>query len=299
MVGPNLRFLTRLINEVDAIDDTVELMTQAVALCSPTDVIMLLDSHYQEPIPSLLSHSLVITRRKPRPNDKRKNHTVQDLMEHRIHSPLTLRLLLASYSEGRVVELRKLCDLFTGGSMLSVPRGWAFESLGHHHIWTRGNDHLPLVPMTFEDGYLRNGVAIPHNLQVGSRVIQTFTVSTGVQNTSSLDAYYIPTEGNNPTFDSFLHTSTHMIGFQMTVGREHSLNAIGLNRLIDRARPDAEYQFVFVIPEGQDIEVPSPTPTRSPFKHFDYFTLEISCGESFLGNAAPFFFFLSNMFLRL
>lgn len=218
-------------------------------------------------------------------------------MEHRIYSPLTLRLLMASLSQGRLDELRILCDLFTAGTFFSVPRGWAFESLAHHHIFTQGNNPLVLVPMISNLKTLTKGAASPKNVLIGTRAIE-ISAPTDAWNTSSLTKYYIPTEGNHPTFDSFIHTADHIVGFQMTVGRRRTLSPIGLQRLVDRAHPGAERWFVFVIPKGQDITIPKSLTEKGLVNSFKYFTHEISCAPIFLGMCFPFFLFLSNRFLR-
>jgi hypothetical protein len=86
--------------------------------------------------------------------------------------------------------------------------------------------------------------------------------SSDTKSTVEVDQYYIPEESNNPTFDAFLHynegSDKRAIGYQMTIGRDHSFKQVGLGKLRDRARAFQKPMgrsfpaifFVFVIPKG-------------------------------------------------
>ncbi|KAJ7781889.1 hypothetical protein DFH07DRAFT_764900 [Mycena maculata] len=140
-------------------------------------------------------------------------------MCHWIRSPLILCLVVQMARAAKITKLRSMYSLFSSSSSLSVSRGWALEVLAHELI--SGMTEIVLSPVSQENGHLQQTVTgTPISVPIGSRTIKIYTSGSRPDTTISPDAYYVPAEGNNPTFDAFIPGEAS-IAFQMFISRKH------------------------------------------------------------------------------
>jgi len=199
---------------------------------------------------------------------------------HKIRTPLVLRLVLKAYQINRVSQLRQMNDLFSATALLAVSRGWVFETLCHEFICNVSS--LELQPMRREGTSLIRESTSPSKVPIGDRSIEIYTLGSKTTTTVSPVHYYIPAESNNATFDSFLHgRGDHSLGFQMFIGRGHSLKKKGMTNLRKRLKayePTRDWKqnkigFVFVVPQGYDFEVVVP---NRQYQDIQFYTLEVN-----------------------
>ncbi|KAJ7743821.1 hypothetical protein B0H16DRAFT_1560710 [Mycena metata] len=236
---------------------------------------------FQQPdqVSNAFSHTLIHTYRSP--SSAKFDH----LPRHRIRSPLILRLVLKASQFDKLARMRYMSDLFTASSSLAVSRGWVFECLCHAKICAM--DTLSLLPMTRKGNKLtRNSEGSPLNIPIGERRLVLYTSHSTVQSTADLEAYYVPAEGNNATFDAFIHGSPgNSLGFQMFVAKSHDVKKKGMTSLRKWLKYDAArdwkatpIKFIFVVPQDSDVVVELPGPGYA-FTDIEFFVLEMQITE--------------------
>ncbi|KAJ7081301.1 hypothetical protein B0H15DRAFT_854525 [Mycena belliarum] len=199
-------------------------------------------------------------------------------VRHRIRSTLILKLLLKAYQSSRLRQPSRMNDLFTSSSLSSVSRGWVFEILCHEKLCIATT--LAIVPLIASDVkptcLVRDPNAVPTSVPVGKRDLEIYSSGSIVSSTASPKAYYVPAEGNNPTFDAFLHVPGEPgVGFQMFIERSRSVKRRGMALLRKRlaAFPTAkdDLRFVFVVPSGSDFHID----VGGKFRGVKFFMLEV------------------------
>lgn len=224
-----------------------------------------------------MSHSLIVSRCLEQPAPGTDKYLSGDVLHSAIASPTVWRLLLNIRGRKVYSEQTNILELFRKIPEMASSAGWLWESLCHSIIskggkfTLRGMDEIDkaLVPSD------RTTILSLERLEP-----LYFTSSDSLKFTSGLHNYFVPTYGNNPTFDSFFHLQSVGVGFQMTLGRTHTLNPKGLRMLngrlgaLDKANePKREKWFVFVIREGSSFRCAKPSALQ--MKRFKFFTLEL------------------------
>ncbi|KAJ7037344.1 hypothetical protein C8F04DRAFT_1092127 [Mycena alexandri] len=236
---------------------------------------------FQRPdqVSDTFSHTLIETHRSPL--FSKDDH----LVCHRIRSRMILRLVLQASQREKLARMRYMymSDLFRASSPVAASKGWVFESLCHARICAM--DTLLLLPMTRDGNRLsRNLKDSPFEIPIGERKIEIYTSHSTAQSTANPATYYVPAEGNNPTFDAFIHGPPGFsVGFQMFVGKSRDVKEKGMTLLrkrlhnYDAARDwkATPIKFVFVVPQQHnDVVVDLPGPGRA-FTDIQFFVLEM------------------------
>ncbi|CAB4478973.1 unnamed protein product [Rhizophagus irregularis] len=129
-------------------------------------------------------------------------------------------------------------DLNEFGSL----RGTMFERLAHRKLLRGGKFKVRPIDRDFKRNDPR---LVLNNME---KVLFSDIDDIGdATNTSGTTKYYIPTQKNNKSFDSFIPTNKF---FQMTIAERHPIVKSGLEKYIRGiTRPDEEISFYFVLPE--------------------------------------------------
>ncbi|KAF7294741.1 SET domain-containing protein [Mycena indigotica] len=276
LVGPNIRRLEYLSIGKHDEELVIGMIKTVLDTLDMRQLERLLRSHHTAEDSTLHSHVLITTYRAP-------GDAEQEAMRHRISSKTILRLIHAEAIQKNAVELQHMYTIFAASSGLSIPRGWAFEILCHR-LFTKkpaSNYTFTLTRMKVHQSQL-----IPdHNDQtdwsVVTRQLVHFSTGQTTQATSSLKSYFVPSQGNNPTFDSFLHMETppRLVGLQMTIASKHSIKKSGLDQLRRRQLPgESNPWMIYIIPQGHSIQLPHLN--KSPFNQFTFFACEVEVGNN-------------------
>lgn len=222
-----------------------------------------------------VTHSLIMSFASPRAVDATDpTYFRSDELTHSVANGHIWRLLLASFTHHEHLKTGHMILSFTSIPQASATADWLFETWAHRELSQGGERKL--YPMQ----------EVGQKLQRTTDETQALTISLPTLNpqvyiskdkkspTQGSDMYYIPSDANNPTFDSFLRHEPYGIGFQMTVGSTHSLVSAGLKELGRRIADCDKRFFVFVIPSGQSFSCPAPAKSTS-VPTFHYFTLEL------------------------
>jgi hypothetical protein len=207
-----------------------------------------------------------------------------------------------------MVDLREFYSFLNYAPQLGVTKGVLFESLAHRII--ASNEVFRVFPLT-----ARNGLFVKDEISRPSTTAQFFknpygskpsiyTSNYPVARTDTPCVYNIPTEFDNPAFDSFIISpktvfkdcsddGLHGIAFQMTVGRRHELDDKGLKILMARFHPvhtsGQRHKIIFVVPKGG--EVPRlPVPKVFWMNRFDFYLLELESGEGKCGISSRIYY---------
>ncbi|POG82845.1 hypothetical protein GLOIN_2v1469707 [Rhizophagus irregularis DAOM 181602=DAOM 197198] len=129
-------------------------------------------------------------------------------------------------------------DLNEFGSL----RGTMFERLAHRKLLRGGKFKVRPIDLYFK----RNDPFLVLN-NMEKLLFSDIDDIGDATNTSGTTKYYIPTQKNNKSFDSFIPTNKF---FQMTIAERHPIVKSGLEKYIRGiTRPDEEISFYFVLPE--------------------------------------------------
>ena len=229
-----------------------------------------------------VSHSLVVSRCVEQPAPGTDKYLGSDILSSAIASPAVWRLLLEIRGRKVYSEQINILDLFRRIPEMASSAGWLWESLCHTFISKGGNFTLSAMDET-EQTLVPSNRTTPLSL---ARLDPLYFASNDtLQMTCDPSKYFVPIHGNNPTFDSFLHHQSVGVGFQMTLGRNHTLNSDGLRMLNRRLgvhdqanQPSREKWFVFVIREGSSFRCAKPS--RMQMGRFKFFTLGLEPPDS-------------------
>ena len=205
-----------------------------------------------------------------------------DVLHSAIASPTVWRLLLEIRGRKVYWEQPHILDLFRRVPETASSAGWLWESICHDIISRGGN--FTLRAMDEADKAL-----VPSDrtdiLRLKKLEPLYFKSKDTFKSTCDLRNYFVPTYGNNPTFDSFLHLQSVGVGFQMTLERNHTLDSNGLRMLHGRLgvhdnanEPSREKWFVFVIRKGSSFRCAKPS--RGQMRRFKFFTLALEPPDS-------------------
>ncbi|KAK7036602.1 hypothetical protein VNI00_011535 [Paramarasmius palmivorus] len=235
--------------------------------------------------PLCFSHGLIATAAQTL---DRSCPTDSDIMVHFITSPYICRTFLQAIVLIKKVKLEEFFFMLRCDTSLGATRGIVFENLAHEAIINRGK--FEVRPVDLRSGHVVESGSkfnsLTNLLRESDLSPSLYSQHTRVAETRSPSCYYIPTESNNPTFDSFMVShNNRCIAFQMTVGRNHTLKEKGLNILMKRFGKvvgGGKHQFVFVVPQGSEFRFP-PLPGGSWDQEFEFYILQLSVGNDFLG----------------
>jgi hypothetical protein len=273
--GPNIRDMMAALNNPS--DDRVEHAIQVhisdirAFLTGLGDAQLKLLFTTPDDLPGPFSHTLIHTYGTP-------SASGFDMVKHRIRSPLILRLVLESSQKSRLTPLREMYNLFSASSHLAVSRGWVFEVLAHAKICS--TTKLTLQPLVEERHHFKrdeNGTSV--DVFIGERLLEIYSQKSQRDTTISNGHYYVPAEGNNPTFDAFLPGDLSLV-FQMFIGRTHGFKQKGVGMFRKRIRAfdknrnweESKIKFVFVVPVGYEFRVDAPA---RPLKDVEFYLLEL------------------------
>ncbi|KAF7365263.1 SET domain-containing protein [Mycena venus] len=124
--------------------------------------------------------------------------------------------------------------------------------------------------------------AAPVQVLIGERKMEIYTVGKALTTTVSESHYYVPAEGNNPTFDALIPGQESLV-LQMFIGRSHTFKKKGIalfrKRLrafdLDRDWATNKIKFVFVVPSGYQFEVDAPPVALTDV---EFYSLELNVG---------------------
>ncbi|RGB29123.1 hypothetical protein C1646_602795, partial [Rhizophagus diaphanus] len=129
-------------------------------------------------------------------------------------------------------------DLNEFGSL----RGTMFERLAHRKLLRGGKFKVRPIDRDLKRG---DPQLVLNNME--KMLFSDIDDIGDATNTSGTTKYYIPTQINNKSFDSFIPTNKF---FQMTIAERHPIVKSGLEKYIRGiARPDEEISFYFVLPK--------------------------------------------------
>ncbi|KAJ7706098.1 hypothetical protein B0H17DRAFT_1125876 [Mycena rosella] len=259
--GPSLRLILPICNEEqDTFQGLLEIHLTSIqdhvrSLASSRSLDKLFTS--PDTLTEEFSHSLVHT------YGREGGQLHSQEVRHRIRSPLVLRIILQLIQTNKLRELRDIYELFRSSSYLAVSRGWAFEILAHERICSMTT--LSLYPVAAQGLYLKkvtNGT--PITVTIGQRSLHIFTRLSRLETTTRIDRYYVPAEGNNPTFDAFPQGTTMV---------RRRLRASDPNRDWETNK----MKFVFVVPLGTEFQVEAP---KTALKDLEFWSLELDMANA-------------------
>lgn len=302
IIGPDLRLLLRaLVYQTDPADVLQDTLTRIRVAADKLDTNVVRSLIRHSSLPAGLpahSHSLIITRPQTNAPDVPDTTMISTgllpvaqllrlaiyhgpHMLHSIRSPLVLRVLCHQWKTSMLEEMQDLAMHLQAHPQFGAPLGWIFESFTHDYIC--GTRSLTVHPMVLEgDRLTYSPDHQSEDLPIGNRKISIFTRNSRPSTTTSYTDYYVPAEANNPTFDAFLMGKDFGIGLQMTVGKTHSMKAVGMNILARRlaSLPKAATRhFVFVIPKGAAFTIKQPPPSISNKFTFSVMDVEFGHGD--------------------
>ena len=169
------------------------------------------------------------------------------------------------------MEMADLLDSFRKIPETVSSAGWLWERLCHKQI-SKGGVFI-LREMVPEGEYLMpSDRTIP--IDISQREPRFYSSQDLSSSTSRFSHYFIPTAGNNPTFDAFLHHERASLGFQMTLAKDHTLKPKGLRLLYERLGEGRnKIGFVFVIRKGAPFKTKKPSAIQ--MKRFQFFILQL------------------------
>ncbi|KIK50393.1 hypothetical protein GYMLUDRAFT_987794 [Collybiopsis luxurians FD-317 M1] len=182
---------------------------------------------------------------------------------HRLRSRTVLRVFYGALALKDLQERQQLYHLFQSGAQLSVSQGYLFEVMADD-LLSQGFQGM-LEP---EDG------SNVEQLDLDYLTIQLFSNASDPNSTTEEDKFYIPVQGNNPTYDAFCYKDGCGIAMQHTISKKHPHNLKGLrdlNKQFNTAGMKKKW-FIFVIPKGTQFKYPPLPACRAGWK---YFTLEL------------------------
>ncbi|CAA7261979.1 unnamed protein product [Cyclocybe aegerita] len=226
-----------------------------------------------------ITHALIQSASsRPPPQEGDRRYLATDTMVHSIASPYIWKLLYKKFMDSSLQEIRRLFVSLAGMTSSNAMRGWLFEAWSHDRL-CQGEFAFTLTEMVKISSRLVRGQNT-RQLPLGpKREFEIYPSSTKFANTKDGDKYYVPQEGNNPTFDSFIRVSHQLgIGFQMTISPTHALKVKGLE-LLSKRIDTKERMFVFVIPTGHTFDCETSTRWMNKFK---FYILEVDFGHPIL-----------------
>lgn len=294
--GPNIRELLPAINQADddllqkRVDGYIGRISQALENLDHKSIEQLFK--YRDAISSSSSaqftHTLVHT------YGCASGIPYVDEVQNRIRSPLILRLLLRLMQLRRLSTLREMHQVLSAASHLAVSRGWAFEILCHEKLCKI--ESFVINPMVKKGHTLIPDTGNGINITMGPRRLEIYSVSTRVEQTTCSRCYYVPAEGNNPTFDAFAPGPESM-AFQMFIARKHSFKKKGADMVRKRLQAFdtkrdfqiSKVKFVFVVPSGTSFQVEAPNWRDKTLSEIDFYVLELDIGSSCMCCLRSFF----------
>jgi hypothetical protein len=108
--------------------------------------------------------------------------------------------------------------------------------------------------------------------------IELFSNTSDPNSTTEEDKFYIPVQGNNPTYDAFCYKDGCGIAMQHTISKKHPHSLKGLqdlNKWFNAAGMKKKW-FIFVIPKGTQFTYPPLPACRAGW---EYFTLELDINQ--------------------
>jgi hypothetical protein len=139
--------------------------------------------------------------------------------------------------------------------------GWLMEP-PFHALCLRGVT-FRIYPMQFHAGGRVNDIFVnpvykdPVDIVLAQLQLVLFDASHPIAKIQQ-GYYYQPRHGTQPSFDSFIYTTTppRITFFQVTDGETHDVKPLGINFILDIIKeqgPVPELRFVVVIPEGDGV----------------------------------------------
>ncbi|KIK55533.1 hypothetical protein GYMLUDRAFT_99509 [Collybiopsis luxurians FD-317 M1] len=186
---------------------------------------------------------------------------------HRLRSRTILRMFIAAITVHELRERREMYRLFHSTGRLSASRGYLFEVMADE-ILSQGYDAI-LQP---EDG----STTIPFTLR--PHQIELFSNMNKANTTTNRSKFYVPLQGNNPTYDAFCYQDGIGIAFQDTICFKHKFSLKGfrdLNARFNAAGVTQKY-FIFVIPIGNVFKYPVLPVFRAGWQ---FFVLELDAAQ--------------------
>ena len=216
-------------------------------------------------------HSLVVGRRLDDPTPGTLAYFAGDVPRSAVASPAVWRKLVLHHGRKAYLDMTNLLDSFRKIPETASSAGWLWESLCHDRISKGGAFTLEEMVSTGE--YLMpSGNTVPINILQRER--HFYSSNDLSSSTSGFSHYFIPSAGNNPTFDAFLHHQSASIGLQMTLAKDHTLKPKGLRLLYKRlGEGPGENWFVFVIRKGTPFKTKKPSAIQ--MSRFKFFILEL------------------------
>ncbi|KAG7086530.1 hypothetical protein E1B28_002481 [Marasmius oreades] len=202
-------------------------------------------------------------------------------LRHEVRSHLLVNLLCEAWTN-QADKMRTIMETLLSSNMkVAAALGWLFEAEGHTHIVA--NQSLNVYPMVRTQ--VGNNVRLTQNLnghalsmEIGQRVMQLYDSASDPSTTHERNAYYVPMQVNNALFDSFLAGENFGVAFQMTRSAKHSFETKSLTRLRKRLEAicgkPSTFHFVFVIPQGRNLQVNIPNTALT--RMFKYYTLPLA-----------------------
>ncbi|KAF5389627.1 hypothetical protein D9757_004175 [Collybiopsis confluens] len=173
------------------------------------------------------------------------------VLESAICSNTISRMIVSVHATQPLQRRQELFRMFewTMGASL----GWLFEAMALDKLIH--SESLTLLPFS-QDPVL--------TIPFGLHSITVFSNKDDVNTTRVLATLYVPSQSNNPAWDAFAvwqsDGEVFGAGFQMTVGRQHHVNADGLLALekrLDACKVDPRNRFfIFVTPKNAEYRLP-------------------------------------------
>ncbi|KAF7294744.1 SET domain-containing protein [Mycena indigotica] len=213
----------------------------------------------------------------------------QDFMNHRLSSKTMLRLVHDHAVRENVSAVQSMYTSFAADGKPGIPGGWAFEMLCHR-LFTQPppspNNTVTLIQMQVHGTELVPDDKNRMEWSITPRQLVTLLPGESTLKSTFLSDYFVPSRGNTPTFDAFVHSEDppRLVGFQMTIAPRHSINKSGLVILQQHQLPDeTDPWLIYVVPQGHTVRLPFSD--KSPFNEFTYFMCEVDVGDRDWGEA--------------
>ncbi|KAJ6475815.1 hypothetical protein C8R47DRAFT_1142546 [Mycena vitilis] len=211
------------------------------------------------------THAIISTlRAEGYPTSSDSGYLKRDRMAHSITSRHLWRTLIHRRAIIAHVKMRELYTLLECDSGLSSYRGIVFESFSHAQLAKL----RPSIKVRTADNAVKT-------LAYDSKNAVSYSSSSPPESTKDEGHYYIPTESNNPGFDSYAVTRDTNIVFQMTVGRKTGISSKAKPILTRRLPTRNHSYFVFVVPKGHSFDIPAMSAQWRAA--FEFCVLEIDC----------------------
>ncbi|KIK69242.1 hypothetical protein GYMLUDRAFT_255786 [Collybiopsis luxurians FD-317 M1] len=194
-------------------------------------------------------------------------------LTHHFRSLTILRMVIVVCVHRALADRQQLYHLLHTSPKLGASLGWLFEGMAIDKL--TNVFAASMVSLTSDPNF---DISLPR------LNVQMFNNKSTAETTTDIKIFYVPSQANNPIWDGFCYYRNDEgelvgIGYQMTVGRKHSLNSDGLNALHQRFKAANVDRFLFVFVTPINTAFRLPRVSTAELKKWEFFHLAVDVAE--------------------